>query len=94
MCKLYHKGLSRILLLLLALCLALSSLSACRRPVDDTPAPEQQAAAPTTTVTPAPEVTPAPAPTPVPEPPYKGDGSKYTYIMADERDRQWEEDIV
>ena len=94
MCKLYHKGLSRILLLLLALCLALSSLSACRRPVDDTPAPEQQAAAPTTTVTPVPEVTPAPAPTPVPEPPYKGDGSKYTYIMADERDRQWEEDIV
>ena len=32
--------------------------------------------------------------TPAPEPPYKGDGSKYTYIMADERDRQWEEDIV
>ena len=94
MCKLYHKGLSRILLLLLALCLALSSLSACRRPVDDTPAPEQQAAAPTTTVTPAPEVTPTPAPTPVPEPPYKGDGSNYTYIMTEERDRQWEEDIV
>ena len=32
--------------------------------------------------------------TPAPEPPYKGDGSKYTYIMTDERDRQWEEDIV
>ena len=31
---------------------------------------------------------------PVAEPPYKGDGSKYTYITTDERDRQWEEDIV
>ena len=94
MCKLYHKGLSRILLLLLALCLALSSLSACRRPVDDTPAPEQQAAVPTTAVTPAPEATPTPALTPVPEPPYKGDGSKYAYVTTDERDRKWEEDIV
>ena len=25
---------------------------------------------------------------------YKGDGSKYTYIMTNERDRKWEEDIV
>ena len=31
---------------------------------------------------------------PVAEPPYKGDGSEYTYITTDERDRQWEEDIV
>ena len=31
---------------------------------------------------------------PASAPPYKGDGSKYTYIMTDERDRQWEEDIV
>lgn len=31
---------------------------------------------------------------PVPESPYKGDGSEYTYITTDERDRKWEEDIV
>lgn len=31
---------------------------------------------------------------PAPEPPYKGDGSRYTYITTEERDRQWEEDIV
>ena len=31
---------------------------------------------------------------PVSEPPYKGDGSRYTYIMTEERDREWEEDIV
>ena len=94
MCKLYHRSLSHILLLLLAPSFVLSLLFACHRPVDDTPAPEQQAAAPSTTITPAPEFTPTLAPTPVPEPPYKGDGSKYTYIMTDERDRKWEEDIV
>ncbi len=94
--KLYHRSLSRILLLLLALSIVLSSTFACRRSVDDTlaPQPEQQAAAPTTPVTPAPEATPTPAPTPVPEPPYKGDESTYTYIMTEERDRAWEEDIV
>ena len=32
--------------------------------------------------------------TPAPETPYRGDGSKYTYSMTDERDRKWEEDIV
>ena len=32
--------------------------------------------------------------TPAPEMPYKGDGSGYTYITTDERDREWEEDIV
>ena len=32
--------------------------------------------------------------TPAPEMPYKGDGSRYTYITTDERDREWEEDIV
>ena len=85
----------RVSACLLAVILFFSSL-ACGRSDKESPVlqPEQQAAAPTTTVTPAPEVTPAPAPTPVPEPPYKGDGSNYTYIMTEERDRQWEEDIV
>ena len=32
--------------------------------------------------------------TPAPEMPYRGDGSGYTYITTDERDREWEEDIV
>ena len=84
----------RVSACLLAVILFFSSL-ACGRSDKESPVlqPEQQAAAPTT-VTPAPEATPTPAPTPVPEPPYKGDGSTYTYIMTDERDRAWEEDIV
>ena len=85
----------RVSACLLAVILFFSSL-ACGRSDKESPVlqPEQQAAAPSTTITPAPEFTPTPAPTPVPEPPYKGDGSTYTYIMTDERDRAWEEDIV
>ena len=42
----------------------------------------------------SPYAAPIVSPTPDPELPYKGDGSKYEYIMTDERDRAWEEDIV
>ena len=40
------------------------------------------------------ESSPVPEEPPSPESHYKGDGAEYTYIMTDERDRKWEEDIV
>ena len=47
-----------------------------------------------TLLTPAPTSFVEASPTPIDEMPYKGDGSKYVYIMKEERDRKWEEDIV
>ena len=69
--------------LLLAAILLLSP-SARARGDGATPAPGES----------QPAATSSAAATPAPEMPYKGDGSGYTYITTDERDREWEEDIV
>lgn len=55
--------------------------------------PTQQDATPTSELTIMPEATEEPA-AEQDSMPYKGDGSEYTYIMTDERDRICEEDIV
>ncbi|MCR5428697.1 MAG: hypothetical protein K6F16_06865 [Lachnospiraceae bacterium] len=69
------------------------ALSACSR-IGNVPAAPTEAPVQKITQTAAPTAMPTIAPSPEPEMPYKGDGSKYEYIMTDERDRAWEEDIV
>ena len=54
----------------------------------ETPAPTVAAAES------APTATPEPTEEPAKEPPYVDARKPYTYIMTDERDRKWEEDIV
>lgn len=69
------------------LLVALMLLMGCQTP------PPQAAKAETPAPTAVP-VTPAPTEAPGPQPPYVDARMPYTYIMTDERDRKWEEDIV
>ncbi len=60
-----------------------------------TPQPSVEAATPAPTAVPqTPASTPEPTEQPEPQPPYVDARKPYTYIMTDERDRKWEEDIV
>ena len=83
----HHKA-KRMIGLLVAVIMMLS-LPACIRTLEESAVPTE---APAQEITQA--ATPTAIPAPEPEMPYKGDGSKYVYFTTNERDREWEEDIV
>ena len=87
-----HNRVKHMICLFGALVMILALL-ACSRTADEPVAPT---GIPTQEITQAatPTATPTVTQSPEAEMPYKGDGSKYVYFTTNERDREWEEDIV
>lgn len=69
----------------------LLALSACTYVDGNTPEPSAEESPVQNQIE---QTSPLPESTPALEPQYRGDGTKYTCIMTDARDRRWEEEIV
>ena len=81
-----------VIVLLVLMLLPIGCITPQQTAETETPAPTD---APTAVPeTPAPTATPEPTEEPEPQPPYVDARKPYTYIMTEERDLKWEEDIV